>query len=100
MSFFGENYAASRILMTSTIGAAKTIILNRPIASGTPQPPSQATPSGSCHSSFRVFTHGRDFTVFFCNIAVSSALNRFVQLDAPFAIILFYLHGLLVFFPL
>ena len=30
----------------------------------------------------------------FCNIAVHSALNRFVQLDAPFAIILFYFHGL------
>ncbi len=31
--------------------------------------------------------------VFFCDIAVSSALNRLVQLDAPFAIILLYLHG-------
>ena len=34
------------------------------------------------------------FYGFFCDIAVSFALNRFVQLGAPFAIILFYLHGL------
>ncbi|MEC7288352.1 MAG: hypothetical protein VXU42_06635, partial [Verrucomicrobiota bacterium] len=30
---------------------------------------------------------------FFCNIALSSALNRSVQLDAPFAIFFTYSHG-------
>ncbi len=33
-------------------------------------------------------------TFFCCDTAVSSALNRFVQLDAPFAITFVYLHGL------
>ena len=65
--------------------------------------PQGRTAAGGCKPR-----HGRDdrkrersfsglrtrFYVFFCPIAISSALNRFVQLDAPFAIILFYLHGL------
>ena len=48
-------------------------------------------------SSYSSYTHGRDITVFFCDIAISSVLNRFVQLDAPFAIIFFYSNGFVEF---
>ena len=45
-------------------------------------------------SSYSSYTHGHGITFFFCDIAVSSALNKFVQLDASFAIFFFYFHDL------
>ena len=46
--------------------------------------------SSSLTSSYSSYAHMGTTLRFFCGIPISSALNRFVQLDAPFAIILLF----------
>ena len=46
----------------------------------------RATLSLSLPSSYSSYTHGRGIAVYFSGVAISSALNRFVHLDSPFAI--------------